>query len=117
VFYLEKALKMRKGETITGEVSFEQYQRDLNVKFFYELESHVGNGTNGFKVANGKKATGGFGVYKVYVSLADLFIFSGFSKALLTLLEKGMRWNDFLLHKYSLSIHGVTYFKVVYLEM
>jgi hypothetical protein len=91
VFYLEKALKMRKGETITGEVSFEQYQRDLNVRFFYEFESHAGNGANGFKVVNGKKATGGLGVYKVYVSLTALFIFSGFLKALLTFFEKGMR--------------------------
>jgi protein arginine N-methyltransferase 1 len=56
VFYLETPMRLRKGEAITGQVSFEQHQRDLNVRFSYELETYAANGT---------QATSGYGLYKV----------------------------------------------------
>ncbi|KAH8758259.1 protein arginine N-methyltransferase 1 [Hyaloscypha finlandica] len=52
VFYLEKPVKMRKGQALTGEVSFEQYQRDLNVRFSYEYESSSANVSWAFYLFN-----------------------------------------------------------------
>jgi hypothetical protein len=49
-------MRLRKGEAIAGQVSFEQHQRDLNVRFLYELETYAVNGT---------QVTSGYGLYKV----------------------------------------------------
>jgi protein arginine N-methyltransferase 1 len=87
VFYLEKPVEMRKGDALTGEVSFEQYQRDLNVRFSYEYESSSANGvneTNGFngtsgvRAVNGKIPVSGSGLYKVYVPTTTVFIIPDF---------------------------------------
>ena len=87
VFYLEKPVKMREGDAITGEVSFEQYQRDLNVRFSYEYESSSANGvneTNGFngtsgvRAVNGKIPVSGSGLYKVYVPTTTVFFIPDF---------------------------------------
>ncbi|KAH8750857.1 HNRNP arginine N-methyltransferase [Hyaloscypha sp. PMI_1271] len=72
VFYLEKPVKMRKGQALTGEVSFEQYQRDLNVRFSYEYESSSANGvneTNGFNGTSGVRAVNG----KIFASGSGLY--------------------------------------------
>ena len=80
VFYLQHPIHARRGEVVTGEVSFEQYQRDLNVRFNYEFHPTVTNGVkigvdfqngagNGYSngVENGTKKNPhpGFGQYKV----------------------------------------------------
>ena len=71
---------MRKGDAITGEVSFEQYQRDLNVRFSYKYESSSANGVNETNGFNGVNAVSGFGLYKVYVSTTTVFIIPDFGR-------------------------------------
>jgi protein arginine N-methyltransferase 1 len=80
VFYLEKPVKMREGDAITGEVSFEQHQRDLNVRFSYKYESSSANGVNEINGFNGMNAVSGFGLYKVYVSTTTVFIIPDFRR-------------------------------------
>jgi type I protein arginine methyltransferase len=62
VFYLESPISMQKGEAIIGQVSFEQHERDLNVRFLYELET---NDLNGMYTENGASAPSGNCLYKV----------------------------------------------------
>jgi hypothetical protein len=70
VFYLGNPLKVHEGQTITGYVSFEQYQRDLNVRLAYELGIFTNGQENGNTNGDTKatKSTSGYSVYKVYVS-------------------------------------------------
>jgi type I protein arginine methyltransferase len=56
VFYLENPLRIHEGQVITGHISFQQSQRDLNVRLVYEL---VGNSTNGAASANGSAGANG----------------------------------------------------------
>ena len=65
VFYLENPIHLEKGNAIHGQVSFEQYQRDLNVRFWYDKETKALNSSNGAIHTNGSKATGGYASYKV----------------------------------------------------
>ena len=73
VFYLDNPVNIKRGEIITGDVSFEQSERDLNVRLNYTVShssSDVTNGVDGKHTVNGIKPTAsGSGLYKVYVHL------------------------------------------------
>ena len=50
VFYIETPLKLTRGETIHGQISFEQHERDLNVQLLWELETKPISGSGIYKV-------------------------------------------------------------------
>ena len=65
VFYLENPIHLEKDTAIHGKVSFEQYQRDLNVRFWYGKEVKDLHSIDSAALPNGREATGGYGLYKV----------------------------------------------------
>lgn len=50
VFYIETPVSLMKGETIHGQISFEQHERDLNVRLLWELETKAISGSGTYKV-------------------------------------------------------------------
>ena len=43
-------MELTKGETIHGQISLEQHERDLNVRLLWELETKAISGSGTYKV-------------------------------------------------------------------
>ena len=63
-FYLENRIHLGKDTAIHGQVSFEQYQRDFNVRSWYDKEIKGLSSVDSPTQTNGSQATAGYGLYK-----------------------------------------------------